>query len=132
LPYKRKARVLFLGSGDACRALLAASMANAVGAAWLEARAVVLHEFMDSDCTVAGLDAASRAGQLLNEENVAWADVIVTLDQAADAACPQLPAHVQKRCYPIAPADSPVDWLRVREAIRRRVEGMIGGMRMMG
>lgn len=130
MPYKRKARVLFFGSGEPCRALLAASMANEMGAEWIEARAVALPETNNIDCSAAGLDAADRAGQVLNQEISAWADLIITLDDAADAACPPLPSHVQKRCYPVAPADSPADWLRVREAIQQRVEGMIGGMRM--
>lgn len=133
--YKRKAHVLFVGSGDVCRALQAASVANAIGQAWIEARAVVLPAALTpakSVCALADIDASSQPLPCLDQANIAWADLLVTLDEAADQACPPLPAKVQKRCYPFPQPKNPEDWRRVRDAIQQRVEGMIGGMRMMG
>lgn len=100
MPYKRKARVLFLdgGSGLAGRA---AAIAGEVGGPWLEGKAASLP-----------LDAA------LSE----WVDLVVTLDAEAERGCPPLPAHVQRRHYPVGD----------EVALRKRVEGMVGGMRMMG
>lgn len=134
MPYKRKAHVLFVGSGDACRALLAAAFANSIGAAWMEARAVALHDAPlapKPSCALAGIDLADQTLHRLDQANIAWADLIVTLDEAADLACPPLPASVQKRCYPFPQPENSAGLRRVRAAIKQRVEGMIGGMQMM-
>lgn len=135
MPYKRKAHVLFVGSGDVCRALLATMFANSIGATWIEARAAVLHDAplaSEPSCALAGIDLPDQTLHLLDQKNIAWADLIVTLDEAADLACPPLPARVQKRCYPFPQPGNIEDLRRVRDAIQQRVEGMIGGMRMMG
>ncbi len=134
MPYKRKAHVLFVGSGDVCRALLATAFANSIGAAWMEARAVALHEASlapKPSCALAGIDLPDQTLHRLDQANIAWADLIVTLDEAADFACPPLPARVQKRCYAFPQPENIEDLRRVRDAIQQRVEGMIGGMRMM-
>ena len=134
MPYKRKARVLFVDSGDACRARLAAQFANSLGAAWMEARAVALHEATlahKAKCALAGIDLPDQTLHRLDQENIAWADLVVALDEMANLACPSLPEGVQKRCYPFPQPENADDWQRVREAIQQRVEGMIGGMRMM-
>ena len=65
------------------------------------------------------------------KKNIEWADLIVTLDEAADLACPRFPASVQKRCYPFPQPENMEDLRGVRDAIQQRVEDMIGGMRMM-
>ncbi len=134
MPYKRKAHVLFVGSGDACRALLATAFANSLGAAWMEARAVALHEAPlapEPSCVLAGIELPDQALHRLDQANIAWADLIVTLDEAADRACPPLPVTVQKRCYPFPQPENLEDLQHMRDAIRQRVAGMIGGMRMM-
>lgn len=134
MPYKRKAHVLFAGSGDVCRALLATAFANSLGAAWMEARAAALHDAPlapEPSCALAGIDLPDQTLHRLDQANIAWADLIVTLDEAADLACPPLPETVQKRCYPFPQPENSADLRRVRDAIQRRVEGMIGGMRMM-
>ncbi len=61
---------------------------------------------------------------------LAWADLVVTLDAAADRACTTVPEWAQKRYYHFAhPTD--IESLRqVRDAIKRRVEGMVSGMAM--
>ncbi|MBI5753239.1 MAG: hypothetical protein HZA59_14025 [Hydrogenophilales bacterium] len=133
MPYKRKAHVLFAGSGEVCRALLAASFANTAGAAWMEARAVALHEAPlapEPGCVLAGIDLPDQTLHRLDQANIAWADLIVALDEASDIACPRLPSSVQKRCYPFPQPENLEDLRRVRDAIQQRVEGMIGGMRM--
>lgn len=100
MPYKRKARVLFL-DGDSGLAGLAAAIAGEVGGSWLEGR---------------GSSLPPEATLL------EWADLVVTLDEAAERDCPVLPKHAQRRHYP----------MRDEGALRERVEGMVGGLRMMG
>ncbi|MEK6664028.1 MAG: hypothetical protein AABY73_09220 [Pseudomonadota bacterium] len=132
MPYKRKAHVLFVGSGEVCRALFATTFANSIGAAWMEARAVALHAApLNPSCALAGIDLPDQTLHRLDQANIEWADLIVTLDDAADLACPLLPETVQKRCYPFSQPGNIEDLRIVRDAIQQRVEGMIGGMRMM-
>ena len=134
--YKRKAHVLFVGSGDAGRAIMATVFANALGQGFMQARAVGL-----SDATwppellrvmqEVGFDAANQPLHTLSSDHLAWADLLVTLDQAAADACPTLPPQVQMRCYPFAQPEN-IDALRqVRDAIQQRVAGMVGGMAML-
>jgi hypothetical protein len=100
LPYKRKARVLFLDGGSGM-AGVAAAIAGEVGGPWLE-----------------GLAASLPPDGALLE----WADLVVTLDEDAERGCPALPGQVQRRHYPVGD----------EAALRERISGMVGGMRMMG
>lgn len=131
MPYKRKAHVLFVGSGEVCRALLAATLANTLGEAWMEARAVALQGTFAAGCALPGIDLSAQTLPNLDAENIAWADLVVALDEAAAQACVELPKRIQQRCYAVAPAGNAEDWGRVRAAIQQRIEGMIGGMRML-
>jgi len=134
--YKRKAHVLFVSSGDTCRALMAAAFANSLGQRYLLARAVSLQALGQAPalaevmCEV-GLADFDPSLHDLNSDNLAWADLVVTLDAAATAACPVLPAHVQQRCYAFAPPENTQELRTVRAAIQQRVAGMVGGMQLM-
>lgn len=135
--YKRKAHVLFVGSGDLCRAMMAAAFANSLGQHYMEARAAALYhdhrplapELLGA-MREAGVEMADQILHPFDASNLAWADLVVTLDEAADRACPALPEWVQKRCYPFAHPENPDSLHRVRDAIKQHVEGMIGGMAM--
>ena len=133
--YKRKAHVLFLGSGDLCRAMMAAAFANTAGADFIEARAAALHLrppplALADVMREAGVELAGQALYPFDAGNLAWADLVVTLDKAADRACPALPEWVQKRCYPFVQPENRDSLRQVRDAIKRRVAGMVGGMAM--
>lgn len=119
--YKRRARVVFLSGLHPAPANLAAHYAQKLGSEWLEARAAVLPE-------VAG-DVP-----VLDDTMLAWADLLVTLDAAACAAKPALRAGMQHRHYPfepIPPASDKAAWQALAAQVRVRIEGMIGGMRLM-
>lgn len=121
MAYKRKARILFLGGLHPVPPNLAAHYANRLGADWMEARAAVLPG-------VAG-DVS-----VLDDEALQWADLLVTLDASANAACPPLRSGLQHRHYPFEPIPGVADklaWTALAARIRERVEGMIGGMQMM-
>lgn len=77
-----------------------------------------------------GVALADHMPAPFDAETLAWADLIVTLDAVADRSCPTVPEWAQKRYYPFAhPTD--IESLRqVRDAIKRRVDGMVGGMAM--
>lgn len=119
--YKRKARILFLGGLHPVPPNLAAHYANRLGSEWMEARAAVL------------LGVAGDV-PVVTDDAVAWADLLVTLDSVAYSARPSLRTGLQHRHYPFEPipgvADKPA-WTALAVRIRERVEGMIGGMRLM-
>ncbi len=135
--YKRTAQVLFVGSGDNCRALMAVAFAHALGWKYMTARAVGLQvggglpssflQVMEE----AGLDVSNQTLHALSVENLAWADLVVTLDAAANQACATLSSEMQQRFYSFPEPGNDLEALRqTREAIRQRVVGMLGGMAM--
>lgn len=121
MAYKRKARILFLGGLHPGPPNLAAHYANRLGAEWMEARAAVL-------------PGVAGDVPVLSDDAVAWADLLVTLDAAANAARPSLRPGLQHRHYPFEPlpdvADKPA-WSALAARIRERVEGMVGGMQLL-
>lgn len=119
--YKRQARIVFLGGLHPAPANLAAHYAQKLGAEWMEGRAAVLPG-VTGDVAV------------LDEALLAWADLLVTLDAAALAARPVLRPGLQHRHYPfepIPPAADKAAWSELAARVRARVEGMIGGMRLL-
>ena len=121
MAYKRPARILFVSGVHAATANLAAHYGNRLGAEWMSARAAVLAE-VGGDAPV--LDAAQ----------LEWADLLVTLDTAALAGKPALRTGLQHRHYPVEPVPQPSDktgWSEFAGRIRQRIEGMIGGMRLL-
>lgn len=121
MAYKRKARILFLGGLHPVPPNLAAHYANRLGSEWMEARAAVLPGVVG--------DVPVLTGDVW-----AWADLLVTLDAVANTARPPLRLGLQHRHYPFEPipdvADKPA-WSALAVRIRERVEGMVGGMRLM-
>lgn len=131
--YKRKAHVLFVGSGDPSRAAMATAFANTLGQRYMRARAVALQVApclpeLDSIMHEVGIDVSNSLMYALNSDNLAWADLLIALDEVAAGACTGLPAHVQKRCYQFTPPENRESLRRVRDAIQQRVAGMVGGM----
>ena len=119
--YKRRAQILFLSGAHPALASLAAHYANQLGASWMAARAAVL---------------PGVCGDVpeLNAELLGWADLLVTLDAVALAARPSLRAGMQHRHYgfgPVPPGADKIAWREFNRCVRERVEGMIGGMRLL-
>ncbi len=135
MAYKRKAHVLFVASGDVSRPLLAVAAAHDVAADWIEARAVCLTPQAMPEWLPRALAERMAAGaplpQDLDAGLLAWADLLVSLDEAAQAACVARAPQVPHRHYPLA---VPADCAGLRElgaGLRERIAGMAGGMRML-
>ncbi len=144
--YKRSAHVLFLGTGGPCQSQMAAGWANHLSGGRIVARSTVIgpHGTNSCSCAVtvmgeAGVDISRQPSLCLVPGMLAWADLVVTVCRSADEQCPALPAGVQKRHWPLA---NPIQgseneagvlqsWRMLRDDIRSRVEGMIGGMKML-
>ena len=134
MPYKRKVRVIFVGSGDVCRAQMALAIAERLGDALLEARAFTLHAEAITSAAQNNLNALNVAPApnptQFDDTQLAWADFIVTLDRSADVACSPLPSTTQKRCYPFAPPQDETSFKSVYAGLEARISGMLGGIRM--
>ena len=136
--YKRKARVLFLSYANNCCSQLAEAFANALGSDWIEARSAGFEPQPIDPLTVAamretGVQIAANSAKYLDDALLHWADMVVTLDPQSDTLCPALPPGVQKRHYPFPDAAcGTIESCRMlRDEVRTRIEGMIGGMKML-
>jgi hypothetical protein len=121
MAYKRHARIVFFCGSHPAPASLAAHYANTLGSEWMAARAAVL-------------PGVTGEVPVLDEAMLAWADLLVTLDAAALAAKPPLRPGLQHRHYAFEPLPEVADkvaWGELAAHIRQRVEGMIGGMRLL-
>lgn len=138
MSYKRKARIVFLAGNDGSLAAMAAGFANTLGAEWMDGKAA---SFSCAPLASAAIAAMSESGISLLMESLSapdakllqWADLLVTLDAKAEKYCPPLPAHVQKKHYAFETVEEPniAAYRKVRDAIRARIEGMVGGMTML-
>lgn len=131
--FKRPARVLFLCRDNSRASLMAEALARSLGGGWLEARSAGLHPGTAETAALAalaraGIDAAGLRSKSLQAEDLAWADLVVTLDRESRQRCPALPPRVQKRHFG---CDEAADPEALREVLRQRIEGMIGGLRML-
>ena len=95
--YKRRVRILFWHPTDPAKARYAATLAEALGADWLEART--------------------------DEPDHAWPDLLVVLDCHTAPDIPRA-THTQCKYWPLAQGS----W---EDAVRARITGVIGGLRLL-
>ena len=122
---------------DLC--LLAQAYAHKDGSQWLEARAVSLK---------AG-QISPNAARILQQDNVSlwhdrpgsldrssgeWADLLVTLDPAARQLSSQYTEMIPVKYwhFPQLSGDGYQQISFIRDELRRRIKGMLGGLKMMG
>ncbi len=142
--YKRKARILFLCTGNSCRSQMAEGWANHLGGEWLEATSAGIEAHGKNPRAIAvmreaGVDISYQESTCVTPEMLASADLVVTVCGHADEHCPVLPPGVQKKHWPLEdPARASgteeqimTKFRATRDEIRHRVEGMIGGLKMM-
>lgn len=118
--YKRKARVVFVSRQGRAAAPLAARYARKHGSDWLEARAAALTPDQGPGSAVETLDAAL----------LAWADLLVIFEPTIADALPARPATTRVKLWPLE-LDPETTGAALAAEIERRVQGMIGGMRML-
>ena len=133
--FKRKAHILFLSEHNHCRSQIAEAYANTLGSRWLEGRSAGITPLDLARHAVAALaeveiDITPQRSKALDEDLLNWADLVVTLTDDILARCPPLPP--QARHKPWVMEDCAESDLRaLRDDIRRRIERMIGGLRML-
>ena len=129
---------------NSCRSQIAAGYANSLGKDWFEAKPVGLEANGINPRAISimqeeGVDISTQASANVTEEMINWADLIVTVCQQANNNCPVPPIAVRKKHWPLA---DPVnvegteeqimqEYRAVRDEIKRRVESMLGGMKML-
>jgi arsenate reductase len=142
--YKRKARVLFLCTGNSCRSQMAEGWGRHLGGDWMDVRSAGIEAHGKNPRAIAvmreaGVDISAQESTQLTTEMLAWADLVVTVCGHADEHCPALPAAVQKKHWPLSdPAKATGTEEQVmavfratRDDIKEWVAGMIGGMKML-
>ena len=142
--YKRKIRVLFLCTGNSCRSQMAEGWANHLGSEWLEATSAGIEAHGKNPRAIAvmreaGVDISRQESTRGTSEMLAGADLVVTVCGHADEHCPVLPPGVRKKHWPLedpAKATGTEDEIMAkfratRDEVRSRVEGLIGGLKMM-
>jgi len=105
--YKRPARVLFIATPGDWRTDLAVRLTGEIGAGWMEGRGAALDQ--------------------LDPDHLAWADLVIPLDEESRLHCPALPPTARLKAWDL-PALSPDD---TEAEIHRRLGAMLGGLRML-
>lgn len=141
--FKRKARILFLCTGNSCRSQMAEGYAKALGADWLDARSAGIEAHGKNPRAIAvmredGVDISGQVSNVVDDEMIKWADLIVTVCGHADENCPASPATTRKKHWPLPdPAkatgtDDEImqEFRSVQKEVKQRVLSMIAGMKM--
>ena len=141
--YKRKARVLFLCTGNSCRSQMAEGWAKHLGKEWLEATSAGIEAHGKNPRAIAvmreaGVDISRQESTRVTPEMLARADLVVTVCGHADEHCPVLPPGVQKKHWPLedpAKASGTEDEIMAkfratRDEVKSQVEGLIGGLKL--
>jgi len=131
-------RVLFLCTGNACRSQMAEGWGRHLASGGLAFASAGIEAHGQSSRAVAvmgesGVDISAQGSIRLNEDLLAWADLVVTVCGHADEHCPVLPPGVRKEHWPIAdPArasgseeDIEAVFRATREEVGKRVADLI-------
>ena len=119
--------VYFVCIGNAGRSQMAEAFAKQAG---LEARSAGSRPAAELDAVVVeamrelGIDLTGRIPKGITEEDVEWADVVVTM--GCGDACPVLPGKRYLDWELRDPIGLPIEDVRViRDDIRRRIDGLL-------
>ena len=140
--YQRKARILFLCTGNSCRSQMAEGWANHLGGEWLEATSAGIEAHGKNSRAIAvmreaGVDISRQESTRVTPEMLAQADLVVTVCGHADEHCPVLPPGARKMHWPLedpAKATGTEDEIMAkfratRDEVKKRVENLIGGLK---
>lgn len=141
--YKRKVRILFLAVHPAACAQVAEGYARCLGAGWLECRSAYpilsredppVHAFSEGNGVSEGLPPAP-----LTEDMLEWADLVVTLGGREEGFDLPLPPGTRRKHWDLTEfvqghgmdEQNRVRSHSVQDEIQRRVQGIIGGIRLL-
>jgi arsenate reductase len=140
--YKRKARIMFLCTGNSCRSQMAEGWANHLGSEWLEATSAGIEAHGKNPRAIAvmreaGVDISRQESTRVTPQMLAQADLVVTVCGHADEHCPVLPPGVRKHHWPLEdPARAAgteeqimAKFRAMRDEVRIRIESLIGDIK---
>jgi arsenate reductase (thioredoxin) len=120
--------VLFVCVANSGRSVLAEHLFRRAAAGRHDARSAgsapgaQIHPVVLEALAEVGIDAAAHRPRLLDEEAIAWTDVIVA---TCDDACPYVPGKRYMSWRLPDPKDRPLEEVRgLRDEIARRVDGL--------
>lgn len=131
-------KVMFLCTGNSCRSQMAEGFARKFGkgllepysaglvAAGVHPRAIAVMKELD-------IDISSQKSKTIDEKLLLTMDMVVTLCDNAEEACPLMPARIRRFHWPIRDPVNTIgtteevmqDFRRARDEIRTRVEVLI-------
>lgn len=131
--------VLFVCTGNACRSQMAEGWLRelAGGRFGVDSAGIEVHGQNSRALAVmaeAGVNISGQASTLLTDQQLQWADLVVTVCGQADESCPLLPPGTQKEHWPLddparaqgTEAEVMAVFRTSRDAIRERVVDLIG------
>ena len=131
--------VLFVCTGNSCRSQMAEGWLRelAGGRFGADSAGIEVHGQNPLALAVmaeAGVDISSQASTLLTDDQLQWADLVVTVCGQADESCPLLPPGTRKVHWPLddparaqgTEAEVMAVFRTSRDAIRERIADLIG------
>jgi len=122
-------RVLFVCIGNQGRSVMAERLFRSAAAGRHEARSAgsspgtAVHPQVLKALAEVGVDARDHLPQKLDEEDIAWADVVVA---TCDDACPVIPGKRYVSWQISDPIDLPLEQVRaIRDEIEQRVDELL-------
>lgn len=131
-------RILVLCTGNSCRSQMAEGWLRLLGGAAIEVRSAGLEAHGQNPRALAvmaeaGIDISGQLSSVVSDDDIGWADTVITVCGHADEHCPALPPTVRRVHWPLPdPAKAPGDeaqvmaeFRRVRDDIRDRVQAFL-------
>ena len=136
--YRRKPRILFVGADNATHTQMAEGYMRRFGGEFLDVRSAGLQSrpidrqtlaVMDED----GVDIRAQEASLISAQWLTWADLVVVLSQDSDELPVAVPNSALEKHWSVAAPEEgapPAAYRRCRDEVKRRVQTMIGAMRL--
>ncbi|MBA1146295.1 arsenate reductase ArsC [Ectothiorhodospiraceae bacterium WFHF3C12] len=131
-------RVLVLCTGNSCRSQMAEGWLRSMGGDAVEVRSAGLEAHGQNPRALAvmgeaGVDISRQPSSVVNDEDIAWAETVITVCGHADEHCPVLPPTVRRLHWPLQDpvkakgdeAQIMAEFRRVRDDIRDRVRSFL-------
>lgn len=138
-------KLLFLCTGNACRSQMAEGWSRALGGEAVAVRSAGIESHGLNPRAVqvmaeAGVAIDRQSSDVVSDEDIAWADCVVTVCGNADEHCPVIPPGTSRVHWPVPdPARATGSeeeiltvFRRTRDDIRERVAELIGSFEREG
>lgn len=122
--------ILYVCTGNSCRSQIAEGWTRQLGGDHVSVRSAGLEAHgLNPDAVAsmqaAGIDISNQTSTILDDADLAWADVVVTVCGHADEHCPVLPTGTQRIHWPFEdPARFVGSDLEIKNAFAATRDGM--------